>query len=536
MSSSPATQQPSPTPPTSVSPLPANASTSPVNNNAAVAAASQSFDNSQQQTQQQQVSPSTPSSQQQQPSSTTASSTMHHQLTQHHMGGGGNVSAGTNTGANTAIMYNMTATGAPNQQQQQQANEQLMMPFGHYLSKMEPMSPHAQRIAMSNAAATGGVPTNAGMYSNTFPTLGILGHPQAAHGQVGHPHSHVHHQYAANAGVVPPGTPTSANPSGMPGTPMTPNTPNTQSSQSGLNTPGSVNSQAGTPNSVPQKRKINKLACEYCSKLHKKCDGDHPNPCTRCKQKGIPCNYVQRRKRGPKTKRMKTGNGMGSYDSNDMSPTTASSQTPGSPFSANTGSSGSSAGNVSAGNVVGSPMSVTDSQQQQRTLPTELLNGSMHLDGNNPFPLGFPLFPFINTNQPGPQMTQFNQLFPMQMMMQSHGQPSMAQHQAPQQRASNQQAVADIKTQPSGTEGDSTITPLMSGSVGGGSDSTGASATDDEAALADIVVPPNITPSDLYDAPSKDDVKEEGKPKQEEGKDEEDEDKEESSDSFDANK
>lgn len=85
-------------------------------------------------------------------------------------------------------------------------------------------------------------------------------------------------------------------------------------------------------NTLPQKRKINKLACEYCSKLHKKCDGEHPNPCTRCTQKGIPCKYIQRRKRGPKTKRVKTSH---NYEGGESSPASQQSTgTPMSPYSA----------------------------------------------------------------------------------------------------------------------------------------------------------------------------------------------------------
>jgi phosphopantothenoylcysteine decarboxylase len=58
-----------------------------------------------------------------------------------------------------------------------------------------------------------------------------------------------------------------------------------------------------------KKRKINKMACVNCSKLHKKCDGDSPVPCTRCATKGLDCVYQERRKRGPKTKRTKCGGG-----------------------------------------------------------------------------------------------------------------------------------------------------------------------------------------------------------------------------------
>jgi hypothetical protein len=94
--------------------------------------------------------------------------------------------------------------------------------------------------------------------------------------------------------------------------------PQQPSTPTSATTPGSSGTGSG------QKRKINKLACEYCSKLHKKCDGDHPNPCSRCKQKGTPCVYVQRRKRGPKTKRVKTSHN--SYEDELNTPTSASSQ------------------------------------------------------------------------------------------------------------------------------------------------------------------------------------------------------------------
>ncbi|KAL9642173.1 hypothetical protein ABK040_007177 [Willaertia magna] len=53
----------------------------------------------------------------------------------------------------------------------------------------------------------------------------------------------------------------------------------------------------------PRKQKV---ACVYCNKLHKKCDGEAPNSCTRCKKKGIPCVYLPPQKRGPKSKKRKT--------------------------------------------------------------------------------------------------------------------------------------------------------------------------------------------------------------------------------------
>jgi hypothetical protein len=137
--------------------------------------------------------------------------------------------------------------------------------------------------------------------------------------------------------------------------PMAPATPGNVSSAN--TSPGSA-----SPNSVPQKRKINKLACEYCSKLHKKCDGDHPNPCTRCKQKGIACNYVQRRKRGPKTKRMKTGNGQ--YDG-DASP---SSSTP-----------TKTSGIINAANTPSSPYCLKNEntiEQQHRAMQSTMLSNN----------------------------------------------------------------------------------------------------------------------------------------------------------------
>jgi phosphopantothenoylcysteine decarboxylase len=69
-----------------------------------------------------------------------------------------------------------------------------------------------------------------------------------------------------------------------------------------------------------KKRKINKMACVNCSKLHKKCDGESPVPCTRCAAKGLECVYMERRKRGPKTKRTKCGGG---YDEDDYDCTDA---------------------------------------------------------------------------------------------------------------------------------------------------------------------------------------------------------------------
>jgi phosphopantothenoylcysteine decarboxylase len=77
-----------------------------------------------------------------------------------------------------------------------------------------------------------------------------------------------------------------------------------------------------TESSCSKKRKINKMACVNCSKLHKKCDGESPVPCTRCAAKGLDCVYMERRKRGPKTKRTKCGGGFEEDDYDCTEPNT----------------------------------------------------------------------------------------------------------------------------------------------------------------------------------------------------------------------
>lgn len=54
------------------------------------------------------------------------------------------------------------------------------------------------------------------------------------------------------------------------------------------------------PSSVTISRKGHQ-ACSNCNKLHKKCDGIKPHPCSRCTKKGIECIYLPPKKRGPKT-------------------------------------------------------------------------------------------------------------------------------------------------------------------------------------------------------------------------------------------
>lgn len=55
---------------------------------------------------------------------------------------------------------------------------------------------------------------------------------------------------------------------------------------------------------VPPRKKretITKIACTYCRKQHRRCDGE--NPCNNCKKKGIECIYIARRKRKQQPKR-----------------------------------------------------------------------------------------------------------------------------------------------------------------------------------------------------------------------------------------
>lgn len=51
----------------------------------------------------------------------------------------------------------------------------------------------------------------------------------------------------------------------------------------------------------PRKREApSKYRCDLCLRLHKKCDGDGVNPCSRCAQRGIECKYLNKRKPGPR--------------------------------------------------------------------------------------------------------------------------------------------------------------------------------------------------------------------------------------------
>ncbi|KAL0481039.1 phosphopantothenoylcysteine decarboxylase [Acrasis kona] len=63
------------------------------------------------------------------------------------------------------------------------------------------------------------------------------------------------------------------------------------------------------------------MACVNCSKLHKKCNGDSPVPCSRCASKGLDCVYMERRKRGPKSKRLKCSGSEDEYDCTDSQST-----------------------------------------------------------------------------------------------------------------------------------------------------------------------------------------------------------------------
>ncbi|EFC46412.1 predicted protein [Naegleria gruberi] len=66
-------------------------------------------------------------------------------------------------------------------------------------------------------------------------------------------------------------------------------------------------------NSSEKKRK-HKSACVYCNKLHKKCDGEAPNSCTRCKSKGISCAYLPPQKRGPKKRKSSSSDDLENSD------------------------------------------------------------------------------------------------------------------------------------------------------------------------------------------------------------------------------
>ena len=63
-------------------------------------------------------------------------------------------------------------------------------------------------------------------------------------------------------------------------------------------------SQASNPgtNLSPEKTQTNEnmVRCERCQHLHKKCDGDGTQPCSRCTDSGIECKYVKKRKTGPR--------------------------------------------------------------------------------------------------------------------------------------------------------------------------------------------------------------------------------------------
>ncbi|EFC49861.1 GAL4-domain-containing protein [Naegleria gruberi] len=71
----------------------------------------------------------------------------------------------------------------------------------------------------------------------------------------------------------------------------------------------SKNNKTDTSPPTQKSKKKQKVACVYCNKLHKKCDGEPPNTCSRCSKKSIPCVYLPPQKRGPKSKKRKTTDG-----------------------------------------------------------------------------------------------------------------------------------------------------------------------------------------------------------------------------------
>ncbi|KAG2387309.1 hypothetical protein C9374_001641 [Naegleria lovaniensis] len=92
-------------------------------------------------------------------------------------------------------------------------------------------------------------------------------------------------------------------------------TNNTSSPTNNSNNMSSTQGKSNTTSNNKEKKKP-KIACVYCNKLHKKCDGEAPNACTRCKKKGIPCVYLPPQKRGPKSKKRKND---GAVDEEDYS-------------------------------------------------------------------------------------------------------------------------------------------------------------------------------------------------------------------------